>query len=101
MSDHPPIPPGCEQWERFFTELFCDSGRRYKRDAAEGETATRRVQLLRAAFYRTRWQDEARRLRESEAYVKRHDATTLAVRAAEADAEAWRKWGTKTRGSGR
>lgn len=77
--DQPMIPPGCEQWERWFVLAILTDDRGC-------------VKQLRADHYRCAWLDEVQRLHDS-MRLKEFPGDSEDLQAAWQHAEAWRVWG--------
>lgn len=86
MSDHPPFPPGHEHWEPFFQLLAQRCS-----DIEESHVA---IAALRAEHYRCKWLDEAEKWARCPVNdCKNFDDIAHWKAEADANAEAWKKWG--------
>ena len=84
---HPPLPPRCEDFERFFGDLLVTS-----KDNID------KVNLLRAEHYYCAWLDEAERRQLVFDETSVDDLSPEMVDKiddARCNAHAWRKWGEK------
>lgn len=98
MSDHPPMPPGCEEWEQHFR--IVKDALRINLITSFYDAEARRVDVTRASLYRTKWLDEAERIIEVRKhlpngepydYCRKSRALKDEAYAARDNAEAWRK----------